>query len=275
MSFARRSWTDLGLWSLGVAVGAITAITVVWVVTVERTQHEYTQTIRDAGKQNSNLAIALEEHAVRSLTTVDEALTLMSKSYLRDGPHLDADGLFEVGTASNGMVVNFGVMDEQDRLVWSGVPSSAVKPGDRRFFLEHRDRPTVDMRIPAPTLSRQSNDWTIVMSKRISRSDGSFGGVAFVAVNPHYFTRFYGQADLGREGRISLIGLDGILRARRAGETEVFAEEVRATNPVLAAVGLSLVLRARSLVGPGVPRAPRFAAPAPPESAHLRFRLRG
>src|SRR6266508_4778319 len=42
-----------------------------------------------------------------------------------------------------------------------------------------------------------------------------------------------------------------------------------------AEVGLSLVLGARSLVGPGVPRAPRIAAPASPESAHLRFRLRG
>ena len=40
-------------------------------------------------------------------------------------------------------------------------------------------------------------------------------------------------------------------------------------------VGLSLVLRARCLVGPGVPRAPRIATPASPVSAHLRFRLRG
>src|SRR5689334_10041728 len=38
-----------------------------------------------------------------------------------------------------------------------------------------------------------------------------------------------------------------------------------------AEVGLSLVLRARSLVGPGVPRAPRIAA----ATAHLRFRVRG
>jgi hypothetical protein len=38
-----------------------------------------------------------------------------------------------------------------------------------------------------------------------------------------------------------------------------------------AEVGFSLVLTARSLVGPGVPRAPRIAT----ASAHLRFRLRG
>jgi hypothetical protein len=42
-----------------------------------------------------------------------------------------------------------------------------------------------------------------------------------------------------------------------------------------AEVGLSLVPGPRSLVVPGVARAPRIAAPAPPESAHLRFRLRG
>src|SRR4030095_13260078 len=38
-----------------------------------------------------------------------------------------------------------------------------------------------------------------------------------------------------------------------------------------AEVGFFLVLRARSLVGPGVPRAPGIAT----ASAHLRFRLRG
>jgi transposase len=38
-----------------------------------------------------------------------------------------------------------------------------------------------------------------------------------------------------------------------------------------AEVGCSLVLEARSLVGPGVPRAPRIAA----ATAHLRFRRRG
>ncbi len=40
-------------------------------------------------------------------------------------------------------------------------------------------------------------------------------------------------------------------------------------------VGCSLVLEARSLVGPGVPRAPRIATPAAPVGAHLRLRLRG
>src|SRR5262245_35724643 len=40
-------------------------------------------------------------------------------------------------------------------------------------------------------------------------------------------------------------------------------------------VGLSMVPRARVLVGPGVPRAPRIAAPARPVSAFFRFRDRG
>jgi diguanylate cyclase (GGDEF)-like protein/PAS domain S-box-containing protein len=211
----------------------ITACAVVWVVTVERTQHEYAATIREAGKQNSNLAIALEEHTLRSLLTVEEALTLMSTAYLRDGARLDAEGLFEVGTAPGAMVVNFGVVDDQGRVVWSARPASVDGLGDGRFFPEHRDHRELDMRIPAPTISRQSNEWIILMSKRITRTDGSFGGVAFVTVNPRYFTRFYRQADLGRDGRISLTGLDGIARARRTGDAESFADDVR-TGPVLA-----------------------------------------
>src|SRR3954471_19052959 len=40
-------------------------------------------------------------------------------------------------------------------------------------------------------------------------------------------------------------------------------------------VGLSMVPRARVLVGPGVPRAPQIAAPARPVSASFRFRGMG
>ena len=229
MPVAQPAWTKPGPWALWAVVGMITAIAVVWVVTVERTQFEYDATIRDAGKQNSNLAIAIEEHTVRSLTAVEEALTLMSRAYLRDGPRLDAEGLFDVGSAPGAMVVNFGVIDDRRRVVWSVLPATVDSLGDGRFFLEHRERPGLDMRIPPPAISRESNDWIMVMSKRISTSDGSFGGVAFVTVNPRYFTRFYRQADLGREGRITLAGLDGIVRARRTGDTERFGGDMRSS----------------------------------------------
>jgi len=37
---------------------------------------------------------------------------------------------------------------------------------------------------------RASGKWTIHMTRRINKSDGSFGGIVSMAVDPGYFTSF-------------------------------------------------------------------------------------
>jgi signal transduction histidine kinase len=48
---------------------------------------------------------------------------------------------------------------------------------------------------------------------------GQFAGVVVVSMPPGYFTRFFGEVDLGAHGLTSLVGLDGVVRTRasRAG----------------------------------------------------------
>jgi hypothetical protein len=72
----------------------------------------------------------------------------------------------------------------------------------------------------------------MMVTRRINRPDGSFAGVAYASVNTEYFSSFYRQVDLGRLGIVSLVGRDGIVRARLSsdgvgvgmniGQTETF-----------------------------------------------------
>ena len=54
----------------------------------------------------------------------------------------------------------------------------------------------------------------IVLSKRITRLDGSFGGVVAAAIDKDYFNGFYRTFQLGPDGGISLIRSDGTLLIR-------------------------------------------------------------
>jgi PAS domain S-box-containing protein len=54
----------------------------------------------------------------------------------------------------------------------------------------------------------------IVLSKRITKLDGSFGGVVAAAVDKDYFNGFYRTFQLGPDGGISLIRNDGTLLIR-------------------------------------------------------------
>jgi diguanylate cyclase (GGDEF)-like protein len=87
---------------------------------------------------------------------------------------------------------------------------------DRDYFRDHRDNPHLALRIGTPLASKVDGRQVIHFTRRIEKPNGGFGGVAVMAVNPDYFTDFYHQISLGRDGVILLAGLDGIVRARRS-----------------------------------------------------------
>ncbi|HEY8905287.1 MAG TPA: PAS domain-containing protein, partial [Rhodoferax sp.] len=64
------------------------------------------------------------------------------------------------------------------------------------------------------------------MTRRITRANGTFAGVVVVSMDPGYFTRFYGDIQLGSKGLAALYGLDGVARARRAGNKVDFGVSV-------------------------------------------------
>ena len=79
------------------------------------------------------------------------------------------------------------------------------------------------------------------MTRRITMPDGSFGGVAVVSFDPEYLTRFYDTIDIGERGIVSLVGTDGVVRARsvRGAETAQVGKSIAVGGKVLEAFARS------------------------------------
>lgn len=65
-----------------------------------------------------------------------------------------------------------------------------------------------------PLRGRISEKWVMVASRRLTRPDGSFGGVVLAAISSEYFSRGFAAVDLGRDGAISVRDFDLRLVAR-------------------------------------------------------------
>ncbi|KAB0641063.1 sensor domain-containing diguanylate cyclase [Burkholderia latens] len=98
---------------------------------------------------------------------------------------------------------------------------------DRKYFTIHRDNPDVGLYISDPFASRlRGGAPSIGLSRRISNPDGSFAGVALIAVNLEYFHQLFAGLSLGQHGSISLIGNDGVMVMRQPYDVHTIGRDI-------------------------------------------------
>jgi C4-dicarboxylate-specific signal transduction histidine kinase len=83
------------------------------------------------------------------------------------------------------------------------------------------------LHISAPIYGPLLGQNVIWLTRRLDRPGGGFGGVIAINILPEQFTAFYSDAQVNQQDMVSVVGLDGIVRARRVGDTITSGEDVR------------------------------------------------
>lgn len=172
----------------------------------------------DGVRQNSaNLARAFEEDIVHSLREVDWTIQLLRNYYVQQGDKLEFKNLTRELNNADGLTLQYVIIGPDGFMINSslGEAGSRVDLSDREHFRVHLESKDDFLFVSKPILGRVSGKWTIQLSRRIDRSDGSFGGVILASVDPNHFSRLYSAIDVGRNGTIALFGLDGVVRSRK------------------------------------------------------------
>lgn len=187
--------------------------------------------VRDAAfTENLNLARAFEEHTIRTIKSVDQAVLFLKFQYEKYGDKVDIAEYVREGMIISSLFNQLGVIDENGIYILSNLPNhKKMDLSDREHFKVHKARDTNELFISKPVLGRASGKWSIQMTRRINKPDGSFGGVVVISVDPFYFSDFYRSVDLGPGSVVSLVGRDGIVRARRAGDDNRVGQDLSQT----------------------------------------------
>jgi len=188
-------------------------LVIVWSGALWQIDHDHKATIDMIRQDGDRLARACEEHVRRVLKTNEFYLNSMKAEYeqtytlspalervfrqLRLDPMasagvVNATGDFVVSTLGNTVGVNIATVPH---------------------FVYHIAADTGESYLGRPFVGRTSQKVSIHMTRRLNNPDGSFAGVAIIAMDPYYFTKFYREMDFAENYTIRLIGFDGIVRA--------------------------------------------------------------
>ncbi len=107
-------------------------------------------------------------------------------------------------------------IDQNGRLVESSLSSSprGLLVAERDYFRIHQQFPTQGLFISPPHQSLVNPEWFVALSRRVSKPDGSFGGVVAALVFSDYFHQFHDTFNLGPRDSISVFHENGVGLAR-------------------------------------------------------------
>jgi diguanylate cyclase (GGDEF)-like protein len=183
---------------------------------------ERARTIESGNRNAGNLVKSLVQHAEVTVRAADAVLTSLVEQ-LERGDFRGETGRerlmswFERQVEQIAQFQGFAIVDDEGRLIASSPrDGSGLDNSDREYYRYHLTHDGKQLHINAPV--RGHDRWDIPVSRRFSKSDGSFAGVVLVRIRTDYFQKLYDQLDLGNNGAVLLASADGKLLVRRPFE---------------------------------------------------------
>ena len=201
-------------------------VALIWIVVVQQISFERDQAVSDAIRQNGNRAIAFEQYVRRTLEAADLVTRYVGGRFSRGDVGNEFSGrpghpaLIHGNVARNGTFIAISVADAEGNIVATTVTQQIPRynVSEHPAFRAHAGPgDNGRMFVSAPIYSPIAHKNVIWLSRRLDHPDGSFAGVIAINILPEQFTAFYRDAAVGPRDVMSVIGLDGIARARRTG----------------------------------------------------------
>lgn len=209
---------------LMVAFGVV-VVALVWVTIAWDLRHERERALAAAGADTANLARAFEEHILRTIVGLDQTLLFLKAQYERNPAEFDLARSAAASAMLRQVSSQIGLIGPDGVLRGSSIAGAGpVDLSDREHFRVHRNDNGVGLFISKPVFGRVSKRWSIQLTRRLDRADGSFEGVLALSLDADYLADFYNSIDVGRGGLVLLAGRDGVIRASSSLSNEALGQ---------------------------------------------------
>jgi diguanylate cyclase (GGDEF)-like protein len=189
----------------------------------------YRSTLQARGRAATNIATLIEQDVARNIELFDLSLQAVVEGVndpevMSQKPRLRQKTLFDRSVTARGMGAVVA-LDETGSIFLDslGDPPRQGNFAGREHFVAQRDSVTdIGLYLSRPFKERLQGDiWSISVSRRISRSDGSFGGIVSSTLRLEYFQHLFEKVALGIGGTLTLFRDDGTLLVRNVADDDL------------------------------------------------------
>ena len=208
-------------------------IIVAWQVVVNRSRTERATAVSGAIAQNITRTVALEQYVRRTLEAADLAMRHAAESYDAplSGQLPDSERIARIAIlgGEDRLWGGISIADANGNIVASTMIANAhhANVAEHPAFAVHRSGRYNGLYVSPPRYSKRLRGDFLWLSRRINDAEGRFAGVVAINLPPHRLTQLYSNAEMRPTDLISVIGLDGITRARRAGNVLSSGEQLQ------------------------------------------------
>jgi PAS domain S-box-containing protein len=184
-------------------------VLVVDTLSLQSSYQQYHQTAITAA---ANIRDLLIEGLDEEFASADKTLLLLADEYQRESAagRLDyraLDRLLRRQLQRSPMLMSMRIADAQGRAA-AGPGSDAQTPdssiADRDYFVAQRDTPHAGLIISKPLMGKVNGRWGIVLSRRLNRHNGEFGGVVIAQMGLDHIEAGFARLSVGAHGSVVL-----------------------------------------------------------------------
>ena len=201
-----------------------------------------------------SLVQVIERDIARNIDLYDLSLQAVVDGMKREdvaqaAPELRRMVLFDRAASALGFGFIF-VLDEGGDVVLNSQSAAprAVNRADSeyfRYFAAHADE---GLHVSPPAISRLSGQWVVMLSRRLSKPDGTFAGVVVGAIHLDYFRGLFAAARAHSVGSVTLFGPGGSVLMREPYDPRTLGTSVAGTP----SYRRLLAAKEGSFVGPAI-----------------------
>jgi len=200
---------------------------IIWIYTFKTIEFNRHQAIQNQLASNAVLAQTQEGRISNALQVFDQILLVLRDDFRMHGKPQSLNQRLKAMHVDRTYVGIVSLIDEKGEVISTTAEDMKVNFSDREYFQEHASHELDQLLIGKAIIGRKTGKSIVSLTRRLYKSDGSFGGVVFLALDPVFLAPDYSNVELPQDATITLVGLDGFVRVRQINGINSYGEDIR------------------------------------------------